>query len=184
MAVCPNCQAQVGDGEKNCPKCGKAIPASELENIQTQTSGWQKFVIAVTILLLIVIAFTFYQAEDREDKATQQIFGPQMEKIINTVASQTGLANYFGMPAGQIIATTKTAEAMVVFPSGPLSQAQASMFGRAVCAGLAQSYVNKGYMPRQIRVVVAGNEQGGQAVYGQAIFNGNIDALGWEPASR
>lgn len=184
MAMCPSCKAKVGDQEKTCPMCGRDIPASTLENIQTQTSGWQKFVIAVVVLLLIVIGFTFYQAEDREDRAAQGIFKPQVERIIQTVATQSGISQRFGMPAYQLVAQPKVAEVMLIFPSGPLSQAQAAQVGRGVCSSLARTYVNKGYMPRYLRVVVAGSQPGGQAVYGQAVYNGNLDTLAWEPASR
>lgn len=184
MDTCPNCKAQIADSETTCPKCGKDIPASSLEDIPTETSGWQKFVIAVTIILLIAIGFTFFEAEEREDQAAQQIFAPQLERIIQISAAQTGIGQRFGVPAYKISAKPKNAEVTIFFQSGPLSQAQASMFGRAVCAGLAQTYVNKGYMPRHLKVVVAGNQLGGASVYGQAIYDGNIDALGWEPASR
>lgn len=184
MAICPSCNGKVEDTAVNCPKCGKAIPACSLENIPTQTSGWQKFVIVVTVILLIVIAFTFYGAEKREDAAAQAIFSQQLPGIVQAVASQSGIASRFGMPAYAIKATPKAAEATLVFPGGPLNQAQASMFGNAVCTELAQSYVRKGYMPRNLRVIVAGDQPGGRAVYGQSIYNGNIDALGWEAASK
>lgn len=184
MATCPNCKAHIADSETTCPKCGRDIPASDLETIPVTTDGWQKFVIAVTIVLLIAVACTFFSAEDREDAAAQNIFAPQVGAIIQNVAMQTGLGRNFGVPAYQVSARPKSAEVSVVFPSGPLNQNQAAMFGQAVCAGLAQTYVKKGYMPRHIKVTVAGNQPGGQAVYGQAIYNGNIDALGWEAASR
>ena len=184
MAICPSCQGKVEEGASACPKCGKAIPASALENIPTRTSGWQKLVIVVSVLLLIVIAFTFYGAEKREDAAAQAIFSQQVAGIVQTVSSQSGLGERFGVPGFTVKATPKAAEVVLAFPSGPLNQAQASMYGNAVCASLAQAYVRKGYMPRQLRVVVAGEQPGGRAVYGQSVYNGNIDALGWEPASR
>lgn len=196
MAVCPNCKAPVGENETTCPSCGHDIQASKLENLQTQTTTWQKFIIAVVIVLLIAIAFTFYHAQSREDAATQQIFEAQMGQIVQSVAIQSGLAQRFGLPVYQIMATPKSANGSVVFPSGPLTQADAAMFGRAVCMLLAQSYVKRGYIPRNLRIVVAGNQPGGQAVYGQVIYNGNLGAtyngniesspqdLIWEPASR
>ncbi len=184
MATCPSCQAKVEEGAGSCPKCGRVIPASQLENIPVQTSGWQKFVIVVTVILLVIIAFTFYGAEKREDVAAQQIFSQQMPELVQSVALQSGLGNVFGIPSYSIQAKPKAAEVVLSFPSGPLTQAQAAMAGNAVCARLAQIYVRKGYMPRHLRVIVTGDQPGGRAVYGQSIYNGNIDALGWEPASR
>lgn len=184
MAVCPNCKAKVADDATSCSTCGKAIPASSLEDIQTHTTGWQWFVIAVTTALLIVIGFTFYDAEEREDRAAQQVFGQPIANIVRIAAAQTGLGNKFGIPDCQFVAKPKEADVVVTFAKGPLNQAQASMYGQAVAARLAQAYVRKGYMPRHLRVVVAGNQPGGRAVYGQAIYNGNIEALGWEPASN
>lgn len=184
MAICPSCQAKVEEGTTNCPKCGRAIPASELENIPDRTSGWQKFVIVVTVILLIIIAFTFYGAEKREDVAAQTIFSGAMQGIVNTVATQSGLGSRFGVPAYTIKATPKTARIVLTFPTGPLNQAQAALFGNGVCASVAQTYVRKGYMPRHVSVIVMGDQPGGKAVYGESIYNGNIDALGWEPASR
>lgn len=187
MAVCQNCKAQVADGAKTCPMCGKEIAANTLENIQTETGGWQKFIIIVTIILLIAIGFTYYGAEDREDKASQQIFSAQMPRIVQTAALQSGLARVYGMPGWQIAADPKAATVILHFPSGPLTQAQASQIGQMVAADLAQTYVNKGYMPRNLRVVVGGTQPGGNAVYGQALYNGDYGepgtALSWQPAS-
>lgn len=196
MAMCPGCKAPVGENETTCPTCGHAIPASSLEDVQTQTTGWQKFIIAVVIVLLVAIAFTFYNAQSREDRATQQIFEAQMGQIAQSVAIQSGLAQRFGMPAYRIVAEPKAATATLVFPSGPLTQSEAAMYGRGVCIMLAQAYVKRGYIPRSLRVVVSGNQPGGQALYGQAVFNGNLGAtysgniisspgdLTWVPASN
>lgn len=184
MPNCPSCGSSVEDGEKNCPNCGHAIPASSLENIPDKTTGWQKFVIVVGAILLVVIAFTFYGAEKRENAACQEIFSQQAPAIIQNVAFQSGLGRIFGIPAYQIKARPKEAQMVVDFQYGPLTQEQASLFGNGVCAALAQSYVRKGYIPRHLRVVVAGQQPGGRVVYGASIYNGNIDALGWEPAAR
>lgn len=196
MAVCPDCKAPVGENETTCPSCGHAIPASSLEDVQTSTTGWQKFIIAVVIVLLIAIAFTFYSAQSREEESAQQIFEAQMGQIAQSVAIQSGLAQRFGVPAWQINAGPKEATASLVFPSGPLTQAEAALFGRGVCIMLAQAYVKRGYIPRSLRIIVAGNQPGGEAVYGQAVFNGNLGAsyngnivsspqdLAWIPASR
>lgn len=195
MAICPNCKAPVGENETTCPTCGHAIPASSLENVQTQTTGWQKFIIAVVIVLLVAIAFTFYNAQSREDKVAQQVFEAQMGQIAQSVAIQSGLAQKFGLPTYQITAEPKAATASIVFPSGPLTQEEAAMFGRGVCIMLAQAYVKRGYIPRSLRIVVGGYQPGGQAVYGQAVFNGNLGPsyngnilsspqdIAWVPAS-
>lgn len=184
MAECPNCKARVDEEAKECPTCGKQIPADQLEEIPTRTDGWQKFVIAVTILLLVAIAFTFYNTEAREDSAAQRNFAQPIADIIRVASGQTGLGRNFGMPDYSYVAKPKSAEVTVYFPNGPLNQAQASMFGQTVCANLARAYVRKGYMPRDLKVIVAGNQPGGRAFYGQAIYNGNIEALGWEPAAH
>ncbi|MBD5553272.1 MAG: hypothetical protein HDQ44_02935 [Desulfovibrio sp.] len=184
MAICPHCKAKTEDGAAECPACGKTIPASDLEQIQTSTSGWQKFVILAATVLLILIGFTFYGAEDREDKAAQQNFAKPVADIIRIASAQTGLGDIFGAPEYQYVARPKSAEVRVNFVRGPLNQAQAAMFGQTVCAALARAYVRKGYMPRHLRVIVGGSQPGGHAVYGQAVFNGNIDALGWEPAAN
>lgn len=195
MAICPGCKAPVGENETTCPTCGHAIPASSLESVQTQTTGWQKFIIAVVIVLLIAIAFTFYNAQSREDESTQRIFEAQIGQIVQYVAIQSGLAQRFGVPSWQIVAEPKSATATLVFPSGPLTQEEAALFGRGICIMLAQNYVRRGYIPRSLRVVVSGNQPGGQALYGQAVFNGNLGAtyngsivsspkdLTWIPAS-
>lgn len=178
MAVCPSCKENVPDSAANCPKCGeRIIPADTLEKIPTKTSNWQKVVIAVSVILLVAIGFTFQGAEERENKAAQSIFQQSMETIIRDIGNQVGVNQQAGMPKWILKAETKGAQVAIDFPA-PLTKEQASAYGQGVCAALAQAYVRKGYMPRHIAVTV-GN---GQNVYGQAIFNGNINALGWEGA--
>ena len=184
MVVCPSCKDQVPHSAKACPQCGtRVIPADQLEDIPTKTTGWQKFVIIVSIILLILIAFTFYGAEDRENAAAQAAFTEPVMRIVNNTAAQTGYGSFFGMPSFKLDAGIKGAAVSVVFPTGPLSQEQAATFGQSVCAALAREYVRLGYAPRQITVNV-GTVLADNTVYpyGQAVFNGNIGAIGWKPA--
>ena len=179
MATCPSCNENVDDSATSCPKCGKRIiPASSLEEVPTKTSNWQKFVIAVSVILLIAIGFTYQGAEERENKAAQSIFEQSMQAIIRDIGLHVGTVQEFGNPAWKLKAETKAAQVAIDF-SGRLTQEQAAAYGQGVCAALAQAYVRKGYMPRHITVTVGS----GQHIYGQAVFNGNIDALGWETAN-
>lgn len=184
MATCPSCQATIRDDASECPKCGKrVIAASSLENIPVKTTGWQKFVIIVTIILLILIAITYQSAETREDAAAQANFSQPVAKIVSDTAIQTSLSQYFGMPEHKLKAGTKGATVSITFPRGGLNQQQAAAMGQSVAALLARTYVRKGYMPRHITVSVLSAVPGKKPeLYGKAIYDGNIDALGWEAA--
>lgn len=179
MAICPSCKTEVLDTARHCPKCGRQIiPADELENVPKKTSTWQKVVIALSVVILIAIGFSFQGAEDRENKAAQENFSQPVEKIVRDIAAQTGLAQQYGLPAWKLKAETKTAAVAVDFPNASLTAEQAAAYGQGVCAALARVYVAKGYMPRQLTVTVGS----GPKVYGQSVYNGNIDAIGWEAA--
>lgn len=179
MATCQYCKEQVLDTANICPKCGKRIiPADELENVPKKTSTWQKVVIAISIVILIAIGFSFQGAEDRENKAAQENFSQPVEKIVRDIAGQTGLAQQYGLPNWKLNAETRSASVAIDFPNAKLTQDQAAAYGQGVCAALARAYVAKGYAPEHLTVTVGS----GAALYGKAIFNGNIDALGWQPA--
>lgn len=184
MATCPNCEASIHEGAEECPKCGKrVIPASSLETISVKTTGWQKFVIIVTIILLVLIGITFQSAENREDEAAQRTFSQPVARIVSDAAVHLGLAQSFGMPDHKLKAETKDARVFIIFPRVGLSQEQASSVGQSIAALLARTYVQKGYMPRHITVTVASaTARRKPMIYGKAIYNGNIDALGWEAA--
>lgn len=184
MATCANCQATISENATECPKCGKrVIAASSLESIPEKTTGWQKFVIIITIILLILVGVTYQSAETREDAAAQRNFSQPAARIVSDVAIQTRLSQYFGMPGHKLKATTKGAEVTVSFPRGGLNQQQAASVGQGIAGLLAREYVRKGYMPRHITVSVYSVGPGGRSqLYGKAIYNGNIDALGWEAA--
>lgn len=185
MKVCPTCKDQVPHSSENCPHCGtRVIQGDKLEDIPTTTTGWQKFVIIVSIILLIIIGFTFYGAETRENQAAQANFTQPVMRIVSQALVQTGLGSYFGIPSYTLRAETKDAKVSVIFPTGPLSQEQAATFGQTVCVNLAREYVRLGYMPRNIQVDV-GTMLTDKKIhpYGTAIFNGNIGSISWQEAS-
>lgn len=186
MATCPDCNSLVPDSSKNCPNCGAdIIPASTLEKISTKTTTWQKILIILSIIILIAIGFTFDGAEKREDEAAQNSFARPVAEIIASAATHSGLANIYGIPGHTLKADTKSAEIFLQFPGGPLSARQAQFFGNSVCGMVARSYVNKGYMPRQITVAVASTTPNGQMmVYGTSHYNGNTDTMTWQPEAQ
>lgn len=182
MAECPECKAQIVDGEERCPLCGaKMIPADSLERIATKTSTWQKVVIAVSVIILIAIAFTFDDAEKRENAATEQNIALPLTRQIRAYIARTAVARQYGVPVVNISALTKTADVTIEFPRGPLAQQQASGLARIVAATLAKTYVEKGYIARRLSVWISSTLPGGkQYVYGRAIYDGNTDKLEWQ----
>lgn len=184
MVICPACKEQVPHSATTCPRCGeRIIPGDQLQSVPTRTTSWQVFVIIVSIILLIAIGITFYSAENRENQAAQANFSAPVMQIVGNVAAATGMGAYYGQPAFQLKAETKQARVSIVFPTGPLSQEQAQTFANAVCGELAHEYVLKGYMPRHIMVAIGTALANGRVhYYGQSIYNGDIDSLGWEAA--
>ena len=175
----PNSAAPQSGTPKKCPHCGKwVIPADELEEIPTRTSGWQWVVIIVAAVILIAIGLTFRGAEERENAAAQKNLGAPLTAIVQEQAGALGLE----APKMDLRIATKTADVSLDFP-GAVGADKARAIALAVCAGLARTYVNQGYMPRDLAVHVATTlADGARAVYGKAIFNGNLDQLLWEPA--
>ena len=154
------------------------IPADELEAVPTRTSPWQWVVIIVAAAILIAIGLTFRGAEERENKAALNELSAPFTAIVQQQAATLGLA----APKMDLNIATKTADVSLDFP-GAIGADKARDFAVAVCAGLARTYVKKGYMPRDLAVHVATTlADGARAVYGKAIFNGNLDQLLWEPA--
>lgn len=186
MTTCPHCNTPIDPATEACPHCGeKVIPASSLEKISTKTTGWQKFVIAVSIVVLVAIGFTFQHASEREDAAAQGIFDKPAAAILSSIATRSNLAATYGNPAMQFTADTKSARMAIDFPSGPMPVRQARAIARTVCESLARLYVDKGYMPRMLYVSIACNGPNGSRIhYGQAVYDGNRDAMSWEPAAR
>lgn len=177
MAQCPSCNKHIPDDATTCPHCGKTVvPASELEQLPGKTTTWQKVVIAVGVVILIAIGFTFQGAEQREDKAAQEIFQQPVTKIIQDIGAQTGVSQILGEPTWKLEAKTKSALVAIDFPKGQLSPMQAMAYGQGICGAIARTYVHRGYMPRHIAVSVAA---GGKPC-GRAIYNGNLDDLNWE----
>lgn len=173
------------DGSKVANDPGeKVIPADELEKIDTKTSRRQLIVIIASVILLLVIAFTFEGAEKRENHAAQATFSQPVQAIINSTAESTGLRRSFGYPTYTLEAETKSARIFVLFEHGPIPPHQAAIFAQDVCAQLARAYVLKGYAPRRLDVSVSANVSpyNGKIFYGTAIYNGNIDALYWQSA--
>lgn len=186
MARCPDCKAKIDPSTTECPYCGKeVIPASFLENIQTQTSTWQKIVIIISIIVLIAIALTFMGMEKREDTAAQDIFSMPVSQLVASTAVHSGLAHAFGMPGHSLKADPKGAEISVQFPSGPLSAQQAKNFATALSGMVARTYVSKGYMPRAVTVTISSSSPAGKTItYGKAIYNGDKDKINWQPEAQ
>lgn len=179
MAVCPSCKETIPDSANGCPNCGeRVIPGDKLQSLPGKTSMGQKVLIALGVIILIAIGFSFQGAQEREDIAASEVFTQPVERMIRDIAAQTGIAQQFGLPEYKMHAGTSNAELQLDFAKGTLTPAQASTLGQGVCAAFARIYVSKGYNPTHIRVIVSKND----IPYGEAIFNGNIDALGWEPA--
>ena len=175
----PNSAAPKPEDDRKSPRGGNwNIPADELEAVPTRTSRWQWAVIIVAAVILIAIGLTFRGAEERENKAAMQDLGAPFTAIVQQQAAALGLA----VPKLDLQIATKTADVSLDFP-GAIGADKARDFAVAVCAGLARTYVNKGYMPRDLAVqVMTTLADGARAVYGKAIFNGNLDQLLWEPA--
>ncbi len=183
MARCPDCSARIDESLKNCPYCGKeVIPASVLESIPTKITTGQKIFIIVSFIILIAILFTFMGAQKREDRAARNIFNAPVSQLITSAAVHSGLGHIFGMPAYTLQADPKTATISVVFPNGPLTAAQAQNFASYISGMVARTYVDKGYMPREVTVKIASNSpQGRYYTYGTAVYNGNKDFISWIP---
>ncbi|MDE7372111.1 MAG: hypothetical protein K2N07_10325 [Desulfovibrio sp.] len=175
----PNSATPTPETAKKSPKGGTwNIPATELEEVPTRTSPWQWAVIIVAAVILIAIGLTFRGAEERENKAALQNLGAPFTAIVQEQAAALGLT----APKMDLQIATKTADVNLDFP-GAIGADKARDFAVAVCAGLARTYVNKGYMPRDLAVqVMTTLADGARAVYGKAVFNGNLDQLLWEPA--
>ena len=176
---CPHCHEPLSESAKMCPECGKwVIPADELEDVPTKMSRWQKIFIAVSVIVLIAIGLTFRGAEERENAAAEKVLGAPFTAIVQQQAGALGV----DAPRMDLKIATKTADVSLDFP-GAIGADKARDFAVAVCAGLARTYVDKGYMPRDLAVhVMTTLADGARAVYGKAIFNGNLDQLLWEPA--
>lgn len=185
MATCPKCDAKISDSATYCEYCGeKVIAGDTLMKVPQKITTWQKVIIGLSILVLIAIGLTYRGAEDRENRAAQQTFANPVESIVQAAARDSGLRAAYGEPVVSMNAETKKALVFIDFPSGPMSPVQASDFALNVCAKLARIYVQKGYMPRALAVgISSGGKQGVQIHYGTAVYNGNVDILGWEPAA-
>lgn len=185
MATCPECKAQISDSAKECEYCGKkVIRGDELSSPPKKLTLWQKTVIVVSIFILIAIGLTYGNAENREDQAAEDVFMNPVTEMVMAEAEKSGLASAYGIPEITLNAGTKQAIVFVVFPRGVMSQPVAAQFALRICEGLARAYVNQGYMPRGLAINVSSlTQNGAQIHYGNAVFNGNLDALGWIPAS-
>ena len=175
----PNSAAPAPEAARKSPNGGtRNIPADELEKIPTKTSPWQWAVIIVAAVILIAIGLTFRGAEERENAAALKNLGAPFAAIVQEQAGALGIA----APKMDLRIATKTADVSLDFP-GAIGADKARDFAVAVCAGLARTYVKQGYMPRDLAVhVMTTLADGARAVYGKAIFNGNLDQLLWEPA--
>lgn len=181
MPNCPECKKEIEVGAATCSHCGKQIRGDELEDIQTKTSTWQKIVIAVGLIVLIAIGFTFMGAENRENKAAMDIFAKPLAELISGISDESKLGREFGAPTHILKADTKSAEVAIEFPRGTLSPMQAEVFAKSVCIGLTRTYVSKGYMPRSIKVRISSAAPDGKKhFYGQAFYNGDLDTMAWE----
>lgn len=185
MAICPKCKAHISDDSPTCEYCGERVIAGDtLSKVPEKITSWQKVVIVISIIVLIAIAFTFRGAEKRENQAAQNTFSNPVETIVMKAAEASGLSSAYGEPDVTMNAETKKAIVFVDFPDGPMSVNQAADFGLDVCRQLARTYVQKGYMPRALAVFVSSSGRNGTQIhYGSAVYNGNVDVLGWEPAA-
>ena len=179
--TCPHCHEPLPESAKMCPKCGKwVVPANELEDVPTRTSAWQKIVIAGAVIILVAIGLTFRGAEERENKAAQQEIGAPLATLVQAQTEALGL----DAPGLDVRIDTKAADVFANFPA-PIGADKAREFALTVCAGLARTFVDKGYLPRALAVRVGTTlPDGARASYGKAIFNGNLDQLIWEPAQQ
>lgn len=179
---CPHCNEPLPESARMCPKCGQwAVPANEIENVPTRTSRWQKIIIVVSVIILIAIGLSFRGAEERENQAAQKELSAPLAALVAAQATALGLP---GSAELDLKIATKAADVFVDFPA-PLGSDKARNFALSVCAGLAKTYVDKGYMPRALAVHVGTvMTDGARASYGKAIFNGNLDQLAWEPATQ
>lgn len=179
---CPHCNEPLPESAKMCPKCGQwGVPANEIEDVPTKTSRWQKIVILVSVIVLIAIGLSFRGAEERENQAAQKELAAPLAALVAAQATALGLP---GTPKLDLQIATKAADVFVDF-AAPLGSDKAREFALSVCAGLARTYVDKGYMPRALAIHVGTvMTDGARASYGKAIFNGNLDQLLWEPATQ
>lgn len=185
MANCPECNAKISDDAESCEYCGKKIyTGKELGSAPHKITTWQIVVIVISIFILIAIGLTFQEAEKRENRAAQATFSSPVEAIIDTAAQRSGLSSAYGKPEITLSAQTKRAIVYIDFPRGPMTPAQASQFALDICGAMARTYVQKGYMPRALAVSISSaGKDGVQVHYGAAVYNGDVDILGWEPAS-
>lgn len=185
MATCPKCNATISDSASSCEYCGeKVIAGDTLSRVPDKITTWQKVVIILSIIILIAIGLTFRGAEKRENLAAQNTFSSPVHEMVLTAAENSGMSSAYGVPQVTMNAETKKAIVFIDFPLGPMSASQASNFGLGICERLSRTYVQKGYMPRALAVSVSsGGKQGTLVHYGTAVYNGNVDLLGWEPAT-
>lgn len=181
MATCPECKADVPDSASRCPNCGaRVIEGDKLESVPKKITLGQKIVIAISIVILIIIGFTYQNAEEREDNAAQNVFEDPAESVIVRTAAEMGMTKRYGEPVFSFDATPKSAEIRLLFPYGPLNRREAAIFGQTIAAQLARAYVEKGYMPRNLLVTISSGGPAGQEVnYGAAVYDGNKDVLRW-----
>lgn len=186
MAYCPECNNPIDGKAQSCPHCGKRIiPADKLENVQTRMSFGQKVFIGISIIILIIIGFTYQGAETREDKAAQAIFTAPVSALAKNMTEATGIASEFGYPRCTLNALTNAATVNLEFQKGPLSPLQAKILGQGVAGGLARTYVRKGYQPTNITVNISSYLPGGKKVnYGSAIFDGNTNVMYWKNTTK
>lgn len=182
MAYCPECNGKVDESATQCSHCGKqVIPADQLENVPVKTTAGQKIFIAIAIVLLIVIGLTFQSAGQREDEAAQINFRGEAAQIVKSYARHQGLAAQFGLPICYLSARTKSAVMRLEFPRSGISKSQASVFARDVCTAMARDYVNKGYIPRHLEVIITAKMPNGDVnMIGRAVLNGNTGKLRWQ----
>lgn len=182
MAYCPECKGKIEDNVEFCSHCGKRIIAGDtLEKIVTKTSTWQKIIIAVGVIILIAIGFTFQGAEKREDESAQRLFEGPTREIVKNFSEHSGLTSMYGEPQFRLTAETHGAQLTILYPQGQMSNLQASVLGQAICTALARTYVDKGYAPRNMSVTIASKTGDKAYIYGKAVLNGNLDKLMWVP---
>ncbi len=163
----------------------RSIAADRLETVKTRTTRRQKIFIVASIIVLLAIAFSFENAAKHEDTAAQKIFSAPAQAIIHAQLVKSGLALEYGMPKYEIKAKTKKAQVQIIFPRGPVKGSSAEALAKNICSRLARLYVEKGYMPRGLDVRISSIlPSGGEAYYGTAVYDGNLDQLFWKQAGQ
>lgn len=186
MTTCPHCNTPIDPATEVCPHCEKKVtPISSLEKIDGRLTGWQKFVIAVSIIILIAIGLFFQQGESNENKAAQAVFDIPAQELVHQTLAGTAIAGDYGLPVVNFDSNLAEGKLTLLFPGGPMPVRLAQELGSHLCTELARLYLNKGYTPRTVTVEIDCRGPKGSLIrYGNATWHGNFDKLTWTSAAQ